>query len=78
MKTEKLIFHNCREWQIIKKLCETFPDTGIPILSAAFIIETVDLGNLPRFMVAPQDGDPVFMPDFESNEESNCLHTVVS
>lgn len=68
MKRKYLIFDAGRQRQKIEEICEIFPDIGVAILSQALIIESVNLGNLPRFVIASKDCDPVLESDLENNE----------
>ena len=78
MKAEELILDDSSEREEVKELGETFPDIRVSVFSAALIVEAINLGNLPRLMVASQDGDSIFVPDFEGNQEGDCFHAVVS
>ena len=46
MKAEVLVFNCCRDGEIVEKVCKVLPDIWVSIFSAAFIVETVDLGDL--------------------------------
>ena len=78
MQAEKLIFNNCRKREIIKELCKAFPDIGVTILSTTFVIEAVYLGNLPGFVIASQNCDPVFVPNLECDEQGDCFDAVMA
>lgn len=78
MKTEETIFDYSGQRQVIKKLSQGFPDVAVTVFSAAFIIESVDLGNLSRLVVSSQDDDSVFVSDFEGNQQSDSFNTVMS
>ena len=45
------------------------PDIGIPVLSNALIVESVDLGNLPALVVAPQDCYSGWVSDLEADQQ---------
>lgn len=64
VQTEELILnHSCRGKKV-KELSKAFPDIRVTILPAAFIIETIDLSDLPCLVVASQDSYPVFVSHF--------------
>lgn len=65
VQAEKLIFHNGCERKVVKKFSEAFPDVGVAIFSTAFIVEAINLSDLPGFMISSEDGDSVFISDFE-------------
>ncbi len=46
VKAEVLVFDCCRDGEIVEKVCKVLPDIWVSIFSAAFIVETVDLGDL--------------------------------
>ena len=78
METEDVAFNNTCEWQVVEQRSEVLPDVGISVLSKAFIIETVDLGDLLALVVTSEDGDSVRVSDLEGDEESHSLNGVVS
>ena len=78
VEAEELILDDSSEREEVEELGETFPDIGVSIFSAALIVEAIDLGNLPGLVVASQDGDSIFVPDFEGDQEGDCFHTMMS
>lgn len=77
MKTEDLVVDEGGKRQIIEKICEALPDVGIAILSKTFIIEAVNLCNLTRLVVAAEDCDTLWIPNFQSHKECYSLDRVV-
>lgn len=55
MQAEDLSINKSCQRQVVKQVCEVLPNVGIAILAEAFIIETIDLCDLPGLMVATQD-----------------------
>ena len=55
-------------------------DEGFPCLqvtpSFAFVVEAVDLGDLPGLVVATDEGDALGVADFEGEEEEEGLDAV--
>ena len=51
--------------QIIEDVAAISPDVDTAIFSLTFIIESVDLGDLTRLVVSPDECDPVRIPNFE-------------
>ncbi len=41
VQAKDLTFNHCCEWEVVKQLCEVFPDVGVPIFSEALVIEAV-------------------------------------
>jgi hypothetical protein len=68
METEYLSFDNCSEREIVEKIGEVFPHICVAVLPQTLVVEAVDLSDLPRFVVASENGDPVLESDFETNQ----------
>ena len=47
METEELVFDHRSERQEIEKFSKALPDVGVAVLSAALVIEAINLSNLP-------------------------------
>lgn len=78
MQTEELVFNDSGEGEEVEELGEALPDVGVTVFAAALVVETVDLSDLPRLVVAPQNGDPVLVAHFEGNEQGDSLDRVVA
>lgn len=78
MQTEELILDDSSQRQEIEELSETLPNIGISVFSAALVIKSINLSNLARLVVSPQNGDPVFVPDFECEKQSDSFYAVVA
>ena len=59
MKTEDLVFHDGGERQKVEKFGKVLPHIGISVFSLAFVVESIDLGDLSALVIASQNGDPV-------------------
>lgn len=46
MQTKDLVLNESSQWKVVEQICEVFPDIGIAIFSEAFVIKTIDLGDL--------------------------------
>jgi hypothetical protein len=66
MNTKHTAVNNSAEGQIIKDLTTPPPNVAAPILALAFVIESIDLCNLSRLVVATNEGDPFRIADFQS------------
>lgn len=64
MEAKELIFDDGCEGKVVKEFSEAFPDIGVAVLAAAFIVKAIDLGDLSGLVISPQDGDSVFVPHF--------------
>jgi hypothetical protein len=77
MKTEDAPGNNSSHGQEVKSIRKMLPNIGIPIFAKTFVIESIDLSDLPTLMVSPQYGDATLVSDFECHQESDCFQTVV-
>lgn len=48
--------------EVVENLTAALPHVCIPVLVLALVVEAVYLGNLPRFVVASEQGDAVRPP----------------
>ena len=78
MKAEDLVIDEGSERKIVEKVCKVLPDVGIAVFAKTLVVESVNLGDLTRFVVSSEDGDALGIADFEGNEEGDGLHRVVS
>jgi len=49
--------NNGRKRQIIEAVSEILPNIRIPVLSQTFIEKSINLGDLPTFVISSEDGD---------------------
>lgn len=73
MKTEDLVVNEGGQGEVIEEVGKVFPDVRVAVFSQAFVVETVNLGDLTGFVVAAEDGDALRVADFESDEEGDCF-----
>ena len=59
MDAEDLAVDDCTEDEEVEHLAAGLPDRCIPILLLAFFIESVDLSDLTRFVVAANKGNAI-------------------
>jgi len=78
MKAEDAAFNDGGQRQVIEQACEILPNIGISVLSQAFIIKSIDLGDLLTLVITSQDGNSVRVSNFESDEKSHGLNRVVT
>lgn len=78
METENLVLDERGQGQVVEEIGEVFPHRGVAIFAEAFVVESVHLGDLTRFVVAAQDGDAVWVADFEGDEEGYGFHGEVA
>lgn len=78
MKAEDLVVDKGSEGEVVEKVGEVLPDVRVAVLPEALVVEAVHLGDLPRLVVATEDGDPLGIPDLEGDEQRDRLDGVVS
>lgn len=64
MQTEELILNHSSEREVVKELGENLPNIGVSILPATFIIESINLSDLPGLMISSQNSYSVFVSHF--------------
>lgn len=68
VQAEDLIVNQSSEWEVVKQVGKIFPDVCISIFAKAFIVESVDLGDLAGLVVSTEDCDTLRISNFESNK----------
>jgi len=76
-KSTDLVLDESSEGEIVEQIGEVSPYVGVSVLPQAFIVETVDLSDLSRFVVASEDGDTVAVPQLHRDEEGDGLDGIV-
>lgn len=72
-----LVFDEGGEREVVEEVGEVSPYVRISVLSETFIVESVYLCDLPRFVVSAEDGDSIAVSELECNEEGYSLDRVV-
>ena len=56
MEGENLVFNDSSEGKVVEKLCESFPDIGVSVLSEAFIIKAISKREISqvKFVLTPE------------------------
>ena len=67
-----------RHGQIIKGIRKVFPHVGVAVLSQAFVVKAVDLGDLTTLVVSAEDGDAGFVAYFQRHEQRDGFKRIVS
>lgn len=78
VETKDLVVDEGGEGKIVEEICEVLPDIGVAVFSEALVVEAVDLGNLPRLVISPENGDSLRVSDFEGYKQSDGLDRVVA
>jgi len=78
METEDLVLDEGGQGKIVEQVSEHFPYVWAAVFSEAFIVETINLGNLSTFVISTKNRHSVFVSTFESNEERNSFDRIVT
>ena len=73
-----LVFNDGRQTQIIKDFRTIPPDVDRSVFAQTLVVESVDLRDLPTFVVPPNEGDAVGVADLEGEQEEEGLDAVVA
>lgn len=65
-----LAINNSREGQVVEDLSAVSPDGDWAVLAEALVVEAVDLGDLPRLVVSPDQGYPVWVTHLRNTAEA--------
>lgn len=68
--TSYLAINDSREGQIVEYLSAVSPDSDRAVLAETFVVEAVDLGDLPGLVVSPNQGYPVRVAHLRSTTET--------
>lgn len=72
--TEDRVVNDGSDGQIVEEVGEELPHSEAVVLPLAFGVETVDLGDLPCFVVASQKSDALWEPQFQQHQVGNRLY----
>lgn len=78
MHTKNPVLDQCGQTQKIKDLGAVSPNIQRAVLPEALVVKPVNLSDLPRFVVASDEGDPFGVSDLEGEEEEEGLNAVES
>jgi hypothetical protein len=76
MNAEYPPIYDCAETQIVKHIAAISPDVPRPIFPLAFVVKSVHLGDLARFMIAANESDSVWITDLEEKQKEEGLDRV--
>ena len=73
-----LIVDEGGEGEVIEEVGEEFPDVGVAVFTQTFVVETVNLSNLTRFVIPSEDRDAIPVADLHRDEEGDRFDGVVT
>jgi len=65
---KNLLVDDGRQRQTIKDVRTVFPNIDAPVFAQAFVVKAVNLGDLSRLVVAPDQKDPFGVADLEGQK----------
>jgi len=74
METEDFVFDEGGEGEVVEEVGEEFPDVGGAIFSQTLIIKTINLGDLPAFVVPSKNGNAMWKSNLQRHKKRNCFH----
>lgn len=76
MHTKYPSIHDRPQSEVVKHLAAPPPHVTTAVLPLTFVVESIHLRNLPRFMVSSDECYAVWVSDFEGEEKQKSLHAV--
>ena len=73
MQTKDLILHYGRQWQIIKQVCQFFPNFFRTKLFIAFLVKPIYLSDSSGLMVSSGQCDSIWISYLVSKQETDSL-----
>lgn len=67
--------HGC-QCKVVEYLATISPNVSRTVLSVAFVIEAIHLGDLARLMVPSYESDSIWVSYFKGEQKKKCLDTV--
>lgn len=77
MSATYLVFDERSEREEIEEIRKVPPHVGIAVFPQTLVVESVHLRDLPRLVVASEDGDAVAVAQFEGNKEGDGFNGVI-
>ena len=71
MKAENLVLNDGCHWEEVKQVGEILPNMRVTVFPEAFIVESIDLSDLTRFVVSSQNCDSVSESHFQEDQQSH-------
>lgn len=73
MDAQDFVINDGSECQVVKNLCAVAPNVYAAVFLKALIVKSVDLCNLPTFMVSSDQCYAFWVAYFKSEEEEEGL-----
>jgi hypothetical protein len=78
MQAEDLVFHNGGEGKEVEQIGVLLPYIWAAILSHALIVKTINLRDLPGFVISSKNGNAIGPAKLERDKQTDALHGIVT
>lgn len=78
MQAEYLVVDQRSQREVVEQISEVFPDVGVAVFSETFVVETVHLRNLTRFVITSKNGDARRIAYLQGDKKSDSLDRIVT
>lgn len=78
VETEDLVVDQGGQRKVVEKVGKVLPNVGVSVLSEAFVVEAVNLGNLSGLVVASENGYALGVSNLEGDEKGDSFDGVVA
>lgn len=69
MHTQYLIINDSSKREVVKDISTVLPDIKTSILPETLIIEPINLSDLSRLMISPDQKELTFVPDLKDQQQ---------
>jgi hypothetical protein len=76
MNAEDASVYYRAQGEIVEDLATPSPDVAAAVLPLALVVESVNLGNLPRLVVPSNQRYSFGISDLQRKQQEKCLNTV--
>ena len=78
MQTEDLVLNYRCEGQVVEQICEVLPDVRVAIFAEALVVESIDLSDLTRLVIASDQSDTLRVTNFQGEQKKERLDRIVA
>lgn len=73
---ENAVINDRSQRHVVENISAVSPHIQRSVFPQAFIVEAIDLSDLSAFVVSSDEGNEIGVPDFEGQEQQECLDAV--
>mmetsp|Transcript_3207 Transcript_3207/g.13915 ORF Transcript_3207/g.13915 Transcript_3207/m.13915 type:complete len:312 (+) Transcript_3207:1674-2609(+) len=78
VRAEDLVLDSRRQGQVVEHVGDVLPHVRVAVLAQALVVEAVHLRDLPRLVVAADDGDAIGVANLERHHQRDRLDRVIT